>query len=380
MSARSLTLRHYRFFRRRAVVAFAALAALPIASASAQRNPPAPVPRVMVATFQSSDKDLGLRAAEELRNRITRDVDARKLVVIPKVDINKTLEASGYSTTEALQPNDAKALATLLRADEYIEGVAIKTPTGVKVEARLVLSRDQNIGQPLPAAEASNVGQAAATISKAYQSARDQLGAEANCYRHFREGKNAEAVAAARGAVAKNPSATIAGVCLAFAYNALKQTDSVLAVSERIVAVDPRNIPALRFLAENYQARKDPKGLQILTRLMAADPSNDKLREDVIGELVRSGQAAMAVPIVEEAMTQNPGDPKTLLTGWRVYLAANQFEKALTTGAELIRADTAAADSAYFIRTAAAAASINPTRAAEIVAQGIAKFPRNSTL
>ena len=373
-------MRHYRIFRRRAVVAFAALAALPLASASAQRNPPAPVPRVMVATFQSTDKDLGLRAAEELRNRITRDVDARKLVVIPKVDINKTLEASGYSTTEALQPNDAKALATLLRADEYIEGVAIKTPTGVKVEARLVLSRDQNIGQPLPAAEASNVGQAAATISKAYQSARDQLGAEANCYRLFREGKNAEAVAAARGAVAKNPSATIAGVCLAFAYNALKQTDSVLAVSERIVAVDPRNIPALRFLAENYQARKDPKGLQILTRLMAADPSNDRLREEVIGELVRSGQAAMAVPIVEEAMTQNPGDPKTLLTGWRVYLAANQFEKALTTGAELIRADTAAADSAYFIRSAAAAASINPTRAAEIVAQGIAKFPSNSTL
>ena len=373
-------MRHYRIFRRRSVVALAALAALPIASASAQRNPPAPVPRVMVATFQSTDKDLGLRAAEELRNRITRDVDARKLVVIPKVDINKTLEASGYSTTEALQPNDAKALATLLRADEYIEGVAIKTPTGVKVEARLVLSRDQNIGQPLPAAEASNVGQAAATISKAYQAARDQLGAEANCYRLFREGKNAEAAAAARAALNKNPSATIAGVCLAFAYNALKQADSVVAVSERIVAVDPRNIPALRFLAENYQARKDPKGLQVLTRLMAADPSNDRLREEVIGELVRSGQAAMAVPIVEEAMTQNPGDPKTLLTGWRVYLAANQFEKALTTGAELIRADTAAADSAYFIRSAAAAASINPTRAAEIVAQGIAKFPSNSTL
>ena len=373
-------MRHYRISRRRSVVALAALAALPIASASAQRNPPAPVPRVMVATFQSADKDLGLRAAEELRNRITRDVDARRLVVIPKVDINKTLEASGYSTTEALQPNDAKALATLLRADEYIEGVAIKTPAGVKVEARLILSRDQNIGQPLPVAEAANVGQAAAAISKAYQSSREQLGAEANCYRLFREGKNAEAVAAARAAINKNPSATIAGVCLAFAYNALKQADSVVAVSERIVVADPRNIPALRFLAENYQARKDPRGLQVLTRLMAADPSNDRLREEVIGELVRSGQAAMAVPIVEEAMTQNPGDPKTLLTGWRVYLAANQFEKALTTGSELIKADTSAADSAYFIRSAAAASSINPTRAAEIIAQGIAKFPSNSTL
>src|SRR6476619_3380636 len=113
--ARSLTLRPYRTFRPRSVVAIAALAALPVAGASAQRGAPAPVPRVMVATFQSTDKDLGLKAAEELRNRITRDADARKLVVIPKVDINKTLEASGYSTTEALQPNDAKALASLLR-------------------------------------------------------------------------------------------------------------------------------------------------------------------------------------------------------------------------------------------------------------------------
>lgn len=334
----------------------------------------------MVATFQSSDKDLGLKAAEEIRNRITRDVDARRLVVIPKVDINKTLEASGYSTTEALQPNDAKALATLLRADEYIEGIALKTPAGVKVEARLILSRDQTVGQPLPVTESANIGQAAAAISKAYQAAREQLPAERNCYMLFREGKNAEAAAAARAAMSRNPSATIVGICLANAHHALKQTDSVVAVSERIIAVDPRNIPALRFLAEIYQTRNDPKALQILTRLMAADPSNDKLREDVIVNLIRSGQAATAVPIVEESIAQNPGDPKTLNFAWRVFLAANQFDKALRTGAEMIRADTSMADTAYFIRSTAAASSMNPTRAAEIVSQGLAKFPSNSTL
>jgi hypothetical protein len=36
----------------------------------------------MVATFQSADKDAGVRAADELRNRIARDVDARKLFVM----------------------------------------------------------------------------------------------------------------------------------------------------------------------------------------------------------------------------------------------------------------------------------------------------------
>ena len=374
-------MRHYRISRRRAVAALAAFTAMPVASATAQRRPPDPVPRVMVATFQSADKELGIKAAEELRNRVTRDVDARKLVVIPKNDINKTLEASGYSTTEALQPNDAKALASLLRADEYIDGVATKTPTGVKLEARLILARDQNIGQPLPTAEAAKLDQAASAVSKSYQAAREQLAGEKNCYAAFREGKHSEAVLLARSAVQKYPTGTIAMVCLANAYQELKQTDSVLAVAERITAVDPRNIPALRFEAEIYQARNNtPKALEALTRLMAADPSNDRLREQVIASLVQTGQAAMAVPIVEEALRQNPGDPKTLNLAWRVYLAANQFEKALTTGADMIRADTALADESYFIRRGAAASSISPTRAAEIVSQGLAKFPNSTQL
>ena len=380
LSARSLTLGQNRNFSG-LVLAMAAVAALPFAGASAQRRGAEPVPRVMVTTFQSADKELGVKAAEELRNRIERDVDARKVVVIPKVDIAKTLEASGYPTTEALQANDAKALATLLRADEYIDGVVTKTPTGVKVESRLILARDQNLGQPLPPVEVGRVEQAAAAISKAYQSAREQLAAEKECYTLFREGKNAEAVAKARAALNRYPNGTIAMVCMANAYSAAKQQDSVIAVSERVIALDPRNIPALRHLAEIYQAKNDPKAVPILTRLMAADPGNDKLREDVIRLLVQANQAATAVPIVEEALAKNPGDPKTLNLAWRLYFAANQFEKALNVGDEMIRADTALADSAYFIRSASAAASLNnPTRAAQIAAQGVARYPNNASL
>ena len=371
---------HNRILRRR-MLAMAAVMASPIAGASAQRRPPEPVPRVMVTTFQSADKEVGVKAAEELRNRLSRDVDARKVFVIPKVDISKTLEASGYPTTEALQPNDAKALASLLRADEYIDGVVTKTPAGFKVEARLILARDQNLGQPLPAVEVGKVEQAAAAISKSYQAAREQLPSEKNCYSLLREGKNAEAVSSARSALSKYPNGTIAMVCLANAYSALKQQDSVLTVSERIVAADPRNIPALRHLAEIYQAKNDPKASQVLTRLMAADPSNEKLREDVIADLVRRGQAATAVPIIEEALQQNPGDPKTLNMAWRLYFAANQFDKALNIGEEMIRADTALADSTYYFRSSAAAASMNNSaRAAQIAAQGISKYPTSASL
>ena len=370
---------HKYSFRPRSIVAMAAVAALPLTGASAQRNPPAPVPRVMVTTFQSADKDLGVKAADELRNRITRDVDARKLIVIPKGDIAKTLEASGYPTTEALQPNDAKALATLLRADEYIDGVVTKTPTGVKVEARMILSRDQTLGQPLPVVEAGNIGQAASQISKTYQQARDQLPGEKNCYATFREGKHAEAVTLARNALNKYPNGTIAMVCLANAYDALKQPDSVLAVAERITAIDPRNIPALRYKAAIYQTRNNAeKATDALMALMAADPSNDRLREQVINQLAANKQAKRAVPFVEEALRANPGDPKTLNLAFLVYLAAEEYEKGLSSGAEMARADTTLADSVYYTKAVGAAAAISPQRGAELAAQAAAKFPNNA--
>lgn len=381
MSAKSLTLRDVRISDRRLLGALAATLILPVADAAAQRGSAEPVPRVMIATFASSDKELGRQTAEALRSRVTRDIDVKRLVVIPKADIDGTLSASGYSTTEALASNDAKALATLLRADEYVEGTAIRTPAGVKIDARLVLSRDPTLQQPLPSVEAANANQAAATISKSYQQARDQLAGEKECYTRFREGKHAEAITSARSALAKYPSGTLAMVCLANAYQGLKQTDSVLAVSERITLIDTRNVPALRFQAQIYQERKNSaKALPVLTRLMAADPSNERLREQVIADLVTSGQAPMAVPIIEESLRANPGDPKTLNMAWRVYLAANQIDKALTTGGELIKADTAAADSAYFIRSASAASGTNPTLAAQIVGQGVTKFPGNATL
>ncbi|MBA2708154.1 MAG: hypothetical protein H0U59_10170 [Gemmatimonadaceae bacterium] len=374
-------MRHYRLSKPRAFVALAGFAALPLSGAFAQRAPADPPPKVMVSTFASSEKDLGIQTADALRSRITRDVDAKRLTVIPKADINNTLTASGYSTTEALGPNDAKALANLLRADEYVEGTVSRTPTGVKIDARVVLARDNTLQQPLPSSEGANLNAAAQAVSRSYQQAREQFAGERNCSNLSREKKYAEAVLTARSALSKYSNGTIAMVCLANAYQALQQTDSVLAVSERIGAIDTRNIAALRYKAEIYQARNNTaKATEALTSLMAADPSNERLRDQVIASLASTGQAGKAVPIIEEALRANPGDPKTLSMAWRVYLAAQSYEKALTIGAELIKADTAAADTSYFIRTASAAAQLTPSRAGEIVAQGVARYPNNASL
>ena len=120
---------------------FATLVASPVLGQSTKTGE-----RVMIPTLQSSDKDLGVQAAEAIRNQLTKQTNIRDLVVVPKADINNSLQSSGYPTTEALAPSDAKALATLVRAPQYLEGTVTKTPAGYKIDSRLIISRDMTKG------------------------------------------------------------------------------------------------------------------------------------------------------------------------------------------------------------------------------------------
>jgi tetratricopeptide (TPR) repeat protein len=373
-------LRPYRNSNTLMLVVLAGVAAAPMAAATAQRAPQ-PAARLMVATFASADKEAGVRVAEEIRQRVTRDFDIKDLYVLPKKDIDATLVASGYSTTEALAANDAKALASLLRADEYIDGMVTKTPTGIKVDARLVLARDNTVSQPLPSAEGSNPGAIASKVASAYRAARAQLVYEKNCFSASRGGKHTEAETLARAGLTKVPNGTIVGVCLGNALYAQKKTDSVWAVSQRILAVDPRNINALKWAADIARDRKDPKAIDYLTQLVAADPTNVKLVQEVVNDIAASGQAARAVPIIMDALKTNPGDPQLLHLAWLVLLAAKDYTQALTIGTEMIRADTAASTADYYSRTAAAHSALNHfAEAASTLAQGLQKFPNNAPM
>ena len=374
-------MRHNGIFEQRKLFAMAALvAAVPLAGVAAQR-PAAPPPKVMVTTFAGSEPGLGVQTAEAIRQRIQKDADDKKLTVIPQKDVSSTLTASGYSTTDALGPNDARQLALLLRANEYMEGTVSRTPAGVKIDARMVLARDNSIQQPLPTAEAARLDMAAQMISKSYLAARTQLDAEQNCANLFRAAKYAEAEQAARAGLVKYPTGTMAMVCLGNSLNAQNKTDSVLAVSQRILAIDARNISALRWSADIYQTRKDPRAIQMLISLMAADPSNDKLREQVINDLAASGQFELAVPIINETLKNNPGDSKMLRLAWLVYLGAKKYDLAIQTGAEWIKADTAAADSTYYLRTAGAySAQTQFQKAADVLTIAAAKYPGNASI
>ena len=359
------------------ITALAAFATSPVLAQSSKTGE-----RVMIPTLQSADKDLGVQAAEAIRNQLTKQTNIRDLVVVPKADINNSLQSSGYSTTEALATGDAKALASLVRAPQYLEGTVTKTPTGFKIDSRLIISRDMTKGQVLPSAQAAKLDDAAGQVAKAIKDARRQLPAEETCHNNVVQGKNQEAVTAARQALASYPNANIVAVCLAEAYSALKQQDSVLAVAERVRANDARNIPALKMLAEAYAARNDTtKRLDVLASLAAADPTNIRLIQDVVAEFAIMKRADKAIPLVRDLLQNNPGDPQLLNLAWKVYLNASDFQGAIDIGNEMVRVDTAAATADYYARTAAAYSALNlPQKSAEAAAMGVRKFPNDPSL
>jgi predicted Zn-dependent protease len=361
-------------------------------SLSAQRGtaPPAGTPRLMVTPFRGNEKGLGSEASEAVLDKITDDVPLKTLFVIPKKYVCQQLEASGFSCDSTPDPITSKLLATALRADEYLEGTVTKTPNGYKLETRMVLTRDNSMVQPLPTVEGRKIKDLAEKVSDELQAARKQLPAERRCELAIRDGKPQEAAAAAKEAIAAYPRSTIGRVCLANAYLAMKMPpDSIIAVTSKAIEIDPRLKPALALAADAYKAKFDAtkdstaldKAVDTWAAMLAADPKNTRLVQDVTQKIAASGRAERAKPIIVKAVEENPGDPSLVHLKWLILQATEDYAEAAATGEQMIKSDTAAADTTFFIRQASLyALAKQPQKAAETTARGVAKFKNNATL
>ena len=371
----------------------AACAATVVPSAARAQRQQAPGPdtkRVLVTTFRG-DVEGGVRTADEIRNRVANDFNIRTLMPNSKKDIDATLSQSGYRADSALSPNDIKELAKLLRSDEIIDGTVVKTPAGYRVNARFFLPRDAGLSQPLVSTESNNLGDVARDVVHEYDQARKQLQANQECENAIRDKNIPAAIAAARRGIQVYPKATLARLCLASAFQAMKSApdsarngwaDSVLAVTREVTALDKQSRIAYQLQYDAYKAKNDTaNSLQSLIGLMAADPTNTTLRESVIQEVVNSGKPEVAIPIAKQLVADNPGDPQYARIYWLVLRAARHYKESVPAGKAYVALDTAAADSGYYFRQVTdlrADSAFAP--AAEMAAQGIAKYPRSATL
>ncbi|MCC6243318.1 MAG: hypothetical protein IT353_10780 [Gemmatimonadaceae bacterium] len=338
--------------------------------------------RVMVTVFKgiSSDakeKDLGVKAADDLRARIGSEFPFKQVYVLPKTEINSYLEASGFSTTEALAAHDARALASLVRADEYVTGTATKTATGYKVDANMVLARDASLVQPLGSYEGQKLGDALKLVSAEMKEARKQLDYEQKCVNSAREKKYDAALAFAKEGVVAYPKSTLARICQANVMVEMKASnEELLKISKEIVAIDARSRPGLSLLAQTYRnLNQQDSAVVTLTALLATDPTNPRLQKDVVEAIAATANPRIARPVIDTAVAMNPGEPDLLRLRWLILSAVRDYKEMHAQGEELVKLDTSFADTTYFIRTAAAYQQDSQfQKAAETAAKGLQKF------
>lgn len=355
------------------------LGAVPVSLCAQQQE----IPRLLVTTFRSGDKGVGADAAEEIRKKVKDEVDDKQLLVISKDVIAANLKASGFNPDSAPDPITSRLLAQQLRADQYVDGTAGRTPQGYRINARVVLTSNINMVQPLPTAEAKNLDDAAKAVALAFVAERKQLEHVLACEHALQAGQFAEAVTHGRAAVAAYPQSTNGRVCLAQAYVGLKAPpDSVIAATAKVVQMDPTNKPALGLLAQAYMdAKQAPKAVETWNTLIKLDPKNVALQRRVVADLARTGHADLAKPLITAAVAANPGDVSLRRLQWLVLFTSQDWKGAIEAGEALAKADTSAADTTFFTRLASAYASDSqPQKAAETTSRGVAKFPNNAAL
>jgi len=158
-------------------------------------------------------------------------------------------------------------------------------------------------------------------------------------------------------------------------------TADVAKTARELSALDPRSNYALKYLVEVYRAEKQSDSLlKVYTQMLRNEPTNTDIAREVVNEVAKA-DPAKALPIIDEVMALNPGDPDLMRTRWNILNALASWKEMRTQGAELLRIDTAFADTIYFRRTANSfAADSQWQEASAAVAQGVAKFPTNAFL
>ena len=350
----------------------------------ALRSGQSPGPRFIVPTLASDSGKLGFQVARAVRDRIASDFDMRTLWVVPESVVVKHLELSGYPVDQALSPSETRQLLQQFRVDEMLNGSVIKLPSGgYRVEADWSLSPREDMVQPLPPVEAAKISDVAKMVAREFHNARRQVESVQKCNDLARARNFAGALAEAKKAIDAYPQSVLGRVCIANIYEQQKLgPDSMIRVSQEILAIHPSNRRALTFAADAYEAKGAVDDLVRVLRLSAAaDSMNLPVRLRLARVLATAGRIGEALPVIDSVVERRPENVAAVELQWRVLLAARENLRAVRTGGVLVALDSSLATREFYVRMVAAAADIPDTSAAARLASlGTARFPNDDEL
>jgi len=143
--------------------------------------------------------------------------------------------------------------------------------------------------------------------------------------------------------------------------------------------VDSTNTLAMRNAVDAYTTKGDTtRAVQTMVRLARVDPT---VRQTLLGMLGAMNKPELALPIANEMLQDNPGDPQILRMRFLLLASAKDYKKALQAGEEYVKADTAAATADFYTRLIAiASADSQPQVASQYAARAVQKYPTNAAL
>jgi len=353
-------------------------------SLGAQRRQEFTQQGMLVSPFKSTDKKLGNHVADEIRDRVDKAANKHELEVIDEKAMTTALFNAGFPSDLVPELSQVRALSRYLRADEYLMGTVDKTPSGIRVRARLILARDVRMQQPLPEAVDLDAGRAAARIAASVTEARRQLAPQRRCENFLRDGKTRQALEAAAEGVRLYPRSTLARGCLLAAQLVMgTAADSVLSVAGEMLRVDTASFYALQGAAQAYDALKDKdRAAAMWTRLHQVDTVDVELGEKIVAALLYNGNSSKAEPLISRLSDNAPDHMGLLRLRWQVLFTNKSWKEATRVGAILLATDsTSMKDSTFMLRLATAYKSNgDAVRAVEVAARGLQAFPKDQRI
>jgi hypothetical protein len=338
-------------------------------------------PQLLVGVLVSSDPNVGVAAADAIRQRIQSEHIATDLYVVPRAKMDSALRPSGYNPDSALGPTDLMLLTRQVHGDYALDGTVERTTDGVRTSIRLLTQTGpQVISEPLVAIVGSDLGDVAKKVDRAVSEALRALSFNHECRRAALVGDYPKAMAAARQGLALRPTSTALNLCALSILNATHASpDSIIPVATAIVTADSSNAAAWANLVDAYAAKGDAAHELDATRMLHhVDSANVTVTVSLVDQIVTAGHPETALAVLDTALGFSPANAELLKKKWLIDLKLEKYADALTTGAAVIAADSASATEDFFSRQLYAAAGAHDSVASHRIAvDAAARFPKN---
>jgi len=381
----------------RQAIAAAALLAVgfvsePMTAGAQGRNGPRLTMFVGVSFKSPGDPKLGIEVAEAMRQRLIKMFPqtpqaftrAGALRIITREQINQQLVAAAYPADSVITSTDLRDLGKNLGVDESMEGTAQRTDKGVEVHARFYSLNHIDAPEVLPAVVDKDAGGAGREVADLYTKARRELPDYERCRSALISRNYDQAIVSAKAALVQWDKGVLPRACMMGAYMEKFKAkaipaDSVIAVANQILTFDPNYEIAIGTLADVYLLKGDTiRAVEMNLRLYKLNPTNVAQAQTIVQILAGTGSPEKALPIVKDLLTSNPGDSQILETEWKLLQATKQWKEAIAAGEEMVKFDSAKADTNYFNRQIAAAfADSQPQLILQFLGRATAKFPKN---